>query len=312
MKLLRILFEQSQTPKALIVAGSAGAGKNHILSQLEVLGLPILDADNYTEDKEHEHYNNLSAASRLIDKEVQTAVENKESFIWNTTAGNSKKIEQIVDAGYEVAMVMVYTHPIVSIISNFSREKRSVPMSAVLSTWKGTYSLIEYYEQLLGDKFFLIENTRADNFEKEIQDFNQAASKGSQGIEQYISNLISSDPSKFTSTYSKPFEIEDKEALAAYEQEMVGVEYDKKSKSMEKALKKHFMSFWERGKTPPKGSMQTKVNAVIKTAAADKEKAEDVASEISNMISNKKLQDRIQSSDKIEDVRGQIQNFLAN
>jgi len=57
--------------------------------------------------------------------------------------------------------------------------------------------------------------------------------------------------------------------------------------------------------------MQTKVNAVIRTAIADKEQAEQVASQISSMVSDKDLQNKIENSDSIENVRGQIQNFLA-
>ena len=307
MKLLKILLEQSGKPKALIMAGSGGAGKSFILNQIGKTNLPILNPDTYVERDNIP----LATASAKVSKEIEELVAAKKSFVWDTTAGNPRKVEQLVEAGYDVAMIMVYTHPIVAFLSNFDRKERSLPKSAVFSTWKATYSLMEYYEQLLGDNFFLIENTRVDKFGKEIRDFNQAAAKGSKGIEQYIDNLINSDPDKFTSTYKKPFDIEDKEALAAYEREMVGVDYDSSDDSMVKALKKHFMSFWERGKTPPKGSMQTKVNAVTKTALADKEQAEEVASQISSMLGDKNLQSKLQSSDSIENVRAQIQNFLA-
>jgi len=307
MKLLKILLEQSGKPKALIMAGSGGAGKSFILNQLGNINLPILNPDTHVEKEKL----SLPAASAKVSKDMDELMAAGKSFVWDTTGGNPKKIEQIVEAGYEVAMIMIYTHPIVAFLSNFDREERRITKSAVFSTWKNTYSLIEYYEQLLGDNFFLIQNTRADKFGKEIADFNRAAAKGSQGIEEYIKNLMSSDPQKFTSTYKKDFDIEDKEALAAYEQQMVGVDYDQKDESMVKALKKHFMSFWERGKTPPKGSMQTKVNAVIRTAIADKEQAEQVASQISSMVSDKDLQNKIENSDSIENVRGQIQNFLA-
>lgn len=307
MKLLKILLEQSGKPKALIMAGSGGAGKSYILNQLGKTNLPILNPDTYVERDNLP----LATASAKVSKEIEELIAAKKSFIWDTTAGNPRKVEQIIEAGYDVAMVMVYTHPIVAFLSNFDRKERSLPKSAVFSTWKATYSLMEYYEQLLGDNFFLIENTRADKFGKEIRDFNQAAAKGSKGIEQYIDNLMSSNPDKFTSTYRKPFEIEDKEALAAYEREMADVDYDKNDESMVKALKKHFMGFWEKGKTPPKGSMQTKVNAVLRTAAADKEQAEEVANQISSMVNDRNLQDKIQASSSVEKVRAQIQNFLA-
>jgi len=241
MKLLRILLEQSGKPKALIMAGSGGAGKSFILNQLGNINLPILNPDTHVEKEKL----SLPAASAKVSKDMDELMAAGKSFVWDTTGGNPKKIEQIVEAGYEVAMVMIYTHPIVAFLSNFDREERRITKSAVFSTWKNTYSLIEYYEQLLGDNFFLIQNTRADKFGKEIADFNRAAAKGSQGIEEYIKNLMSSDPQKFTSTYKKDFDIEDKEALAAYEQQMVGVDYDQKDESMVKALKKHFMSVLE-------------------------------------------------------------------
>lgn len=306
MKLIRLLLEQSGQPKAIIMAGSGGAGKSFILNQLGKINLPILNPDTYVEKENLP----LVTASAKITKEIEELVLAKRSFVWDTTAGNPKKVEEIVEAGYAVAMVMVYTHPIVAFFANFDRKERSLPKSAVLSTWKSTYSLIEHYEQLLGDAFFLVENTRADKFSKDIRDFNQAATKGSTGIQKYLADIMSKDPEKFTSTYSKPYDIEDPKALAAYEQEMSGVDYDKRDESMIKALKKHFMGFWERGKTPPKGSMQTKVNAVIRTNLTNKEQAQQVATQISSMVSDKALQSRIESSDSVEKVRTQIQSFL--
>lgn len=301
-----------QSSKAIIMAGSAGAGKNYILNQLEVLGLPIFDADNYTEDKEHEHYNNLSAASRLTDKEVQTAVENKESFVWNTTAGNSKKIEQITDAGYDVAMVMVYTHPVVSIISNFSREKRSVNMSAVLSTWRNTYSLIEFYKVLLGNNFYLVSNNREDSYKDQIENFNKAANSGKNGILQFVEDLKKQNP-EWKSTYSKPFEIEKKEDEDKYKEAVKGLESQiGDDKDMTRKLQKHFMSFWGREvpKMPPTDSMQKKINAISKERVDSKEEAETVASDISKMLNNQSFEEVLSFSHPVEKVRSNLQSFL--
>ncbi len=187
MKLSDIILEQNGKPKAVIMAGGAGAGKSYLLNQLGLEGLKLYNPDKYVEDKDHPYFNNLSAASGQVAKDVGVASDKKESFIWDTTAGNPSKVKEIINKGYDVFMIMIYTHPMISFISNFSRERR-IPKVGVFSTWKTVYNLIETYKNMLGDNFTLFINNRGDKFKKEVDDFNNAASKGAKGIYDYLNS----------------------------------------------------------------------------------------------------------------------------
>lgn len=305
MKLLKILLEQSTRPKAIIMAGGGGAGKSYILNQLDLSGIQVFNPDPYIEKQGL----SLVVASNMAEKEVNQAVEKGQSFVWDTTAGNPSKVQNIVDAGYDVAMVMVYTHPIISLISNFERE-RSMPANTVLATWNASYSLIEDYKNMLGDNFYLVPNLRGGKYDKEIEEFNRAARQGSKGIEQFLNNLISKDPEKYKSSFSKPFELEDKEALQAYEKEVEDLDFDRDDEGMVKNLKKHFNKFWEKGKTPPAGSMETKVAAIERDRQKSKDTAEKVGTSISKMLKDRTFQDMVTSGDSLESVKSGLQSFL--
>ena len=81
-------------------------------------------------------------------------------------------------------MVMVYTHPMQAFISNFQRE-RNVPKSAVFSTWRNVYQLINDYVKMTKGNFSLFVNTRKE-FEGDIKAFDTAAKNGVQGIKDYL------------------------------------------------------------------------------------------------------------------------------
>ncbi len=138
-KLLSLIQEQTGNPKAVVMAGGTGTGKSFLMKQLDLISLPMFNPDKYVEDPDHPAYNNLSQGARLADKEAEELSDSKTSFVWDTTASNPKKVKSLVDKGYNVFMVMVYTHPMISYISNFSRADRNVPGSAVFSTWRNVY-----------------------------------------------------------------------------------------------------------------------------------------------------------------------------
>ncbi len=165
IKLANLIFEASQRPKAVVMAGGAGAGKSYLIDKLGLISLPMFNPDKYVEDPQHPYHNNLSAASGQVDKDVQAAAETGKSLVWDTTASNPAKIQNLIDKGYDVYMVMVYTHPMVAFINNFSRERR-VPKTAVFSTWRNVYQLIGRYTDLLGDNFSLFVNLDKINLEK--------------------------------------------------------------------------------------------------------------------------------------------------
>ena len=139
MKLTQIILEQDGRPKVLVMGGGGGAGKSYVLDQIKIpSGVEIFNPDKYVEaDNMH-----LAAASKLVDSEVENAKEERRNIVWDTTAANKQKVLDLIEAGYDVMMVMVYTHPIISFISNFQRD-RKIPKAGVVSTWANVYSLVD-------------------------------------------------------------------------------------------------------------------------------------------------------------------------
>lgn len=282
MKLTQILLEQEGRPKALIMAGGAGAGKSYILNKIDTKNITQYNPDKYVEDPESPMFNNLGAAAPMVKKDVLAAVEAKKSFIWDTTGRDIETISKIQDEGYDVFVVMVYTHPIISFISNFERS-RAIPKSAVFSTWQQAYNLVDKYRDLLGKNFVLVSNLRGGEFDKKINDFNKAAQRGGEGILQYLDTIISKDPKKYQTTFSKPFDITDPEALEAYEEETKGLGVDLDDESMVKQLKRHFMKAWEKkGAGPGRSSMEKKKAAVERS----RDKAVDTNTKVMDGIAD--------------------------
>jgi predicted ABC-type ATPase len=138
LSLIEIITENEESPKAIIMAGGAGAGKSYLLEKLNLDDLTQFNPDKYVEDPDHPYYNNLGAASRQVEKDVMAAAkaENKIRFIWDTTASGKnfdKHLDELLSLGYDIYMVMVYTHPMISYVSNFKR-KRNIPSSSVFLT----------------------------------------------------------------------------------------------------------------------------------------------------------------------------------
>jgi len=129
MKLTQILLEDRNRPKVVIMAGGAGVGKTTLLNKLDLASLPIINPDKYVEDPDHPAYNNLSQGTRLADQEAEELSSNKESFVWDTTASNPKKVKELKDKGYDIFMVMAYTHPMISYIANSKRERKVMYIS---------------------------------------------------------------------------------------------------------------------------------------------------------------------------------------
>ena len=114
IKLTDLILESRGRPKAIVMAGGAGAGKSFLLNQLDLSSLDQVNPDKFVEDPDHPAYNNLGAGARLADQEAENLSTNKKSFVWDTTASNPKKVKALVDKGYDVYMVMVcllYTSP---------------------------------------------------------------------------------------------------------------------------------------------------------------------------------------------------------
>ena len=212
IKLLDILREAAMPQdKMIIMAGGAGSGKSTLISKIKSAapGFEIINPDKYVEDKDSPMYNNLMQSSMQVDdKDVPNALANHKSFIWDTTASNTAKLfgglyrrkevpgllNQHPD--YDVMMIMVYAHPIVSFLRNFKRERR-VPRVGVISTWNSVYGNIDTYKSKLGDNFIMYQASD-DEYQTEINDFNEAVKQGR--LYDWLEELTSKNPDQFRST----------------------------------------------------------------------------------------------------------------
>jgi len=203
-------------------------------------------------------------------------------------------------------MVMVYTHPVVSLMSNFERD-RKLPFSAVFSTWDKAYSLIETYKSMLGSNLFLVDNTRKDKYSKLIDVFNKAASKGAKGILQFIENLTNTDPDKFKTTFEKPFEIEDVEAKRSYDEEVEGLDATPKE---EKKLMKYFMDSWNKKQAGPgQERMAKKLDSIRKESKKSKETMLSTMESISKKLETI-TSDIEKDTSSIDQIKSKVQRFL--
>lgn len=311
IKLARILLEETSKPKAVIMAGGAGAGKSYLLDQLKLDSLPIYNPDKYVEDKNHPYFNNLSAASGQVAKDVEEASEKGESFVWDTTASNPQKVKDLLSKGYDVFMIMVYTHPMISFIANFSRERR-IPKVAVFSTWQDVYSLIDDYRQLLGDNFAVYVNLRDGKYNKEVEAFNKAALQGAKGIEDYLTSYMEANggAEAFGSTFRKDFELP--QELEAKFQEVANLaNIDKEDESAMKALRKDFEKYahhYESGKYGKDRLENLFQKYLLTKEKADARQAEILA-QIANSLHNTTFQEMLKHSTASE-IDSKLQKFL--
>ena len=311
IKLKDILFEQEGKPKAIVMAGGAGAGKTYLLNQLDIKTLKNYNPDKYVEDEDHPYFNNLSAASGQVEKDVMAASDKGETFIWDTTASNPEKVRMLLGKGYDVFMVMVYTHPMISFISNFSRVDRKVPKVAVFSTWKKVYSLVDDYKKMLGDKFTVFVNDFSGKYDKEIKGFNDAAKKGASGIEAYLEDYMNKQGrEKFTSTFRKPFELgnEDK---AEFDKLIKQTDIPQDDEVAIKALKKDFEKMSHHYKSGKYGIDRLKnlyQKNIDKREKLRQNELSDIQ-QIANMLSDETFNDLLQHSDA-GSIKSKVQSFL--
>lgn len=213
IKLIGLLTEIENKAKMIVMAGGAGVGKSTLINKFKnfLPDFELINPDKYVEDKNHPFYNNLSKSSNQVDdKDVPSAISQNKNFIWDTTASNPnkmlggtyrrKEVEGILNNDdYDVLMVMVYAHPIVSFLRNFKRD-RKVPKLGVLNTWNNVYGNINRYKSALGDNLILYQSP-TDEYKEEIEEFNKAVAQDD--LEGYFTNLISQDPDKYISTFRK-------------------------------------------------------------------------------------------------------------
>jgi predicted kinase len=308
IKLTDLILERQGRPKVIVMAGGAGAGKSYLLNQLSLSSLPQVNPDKYVEDPDHPAYNNLSQGARLADKEAQELSDNKTSFVWDTTASNPKKVQELINKGYDVFMVMVYTHPMISYISNFSRE-RNIPGAAVFSTWRNVYQLIADYDKITNGNLAIFVSDRGGKFNKEIEAFNTAAKNGPSGIKDYLERYNEAN-NIGGSTFRKPIELSAEEE-EEFKKHIGSLDYDKEGYGEDRALKKAFKDAYDKnGVGPGLDKMKDVLKKYRDRKAKQDEKETEVLDNIADMLFNEKFQKLLQHSTPKE-IDSKVQAFLA-
>ena len=222
VKLIQLLREVTNSPKAIIMAGGAGSGKttftNNIKSDLKKNNWNIFNPDNYIEGKKsfpddftyisgpkkgQKRDINLSNASLYIkNTEIPNSIANKQNFLYDTTAADVQGILDIVNSPEyknNVKMVMLYAHPIVSFLRNFKRTERMVPAVGVITSWNNVYKTINQYSSVLKNNFYLVSTGVSPEEQDQINKFNEAYNEGK--LKEYFENLLKTG--EFKSTFRK-------------------------------------------------------------------------------------------------------------
>jgi len=307
IKLTDLILERQGRPKVVIMAGGAGAGKSYLLNQLDLKSLPQVNPDKYVEDPQHPAYNNLSQGARLADQEAEDLSNSKETFVWDTTASNPKKVKELKDKGYDIYMVMVYTHPMISYISNFSR-KRNIPSAAVFSTWRNVYQLISDYDKITNGNLSIFISDRGGKYKNEVDAFNLASKNGPTGIKDYLQKYNEKNGIE-GSTFRKPIEMsqqEEEEFLKATQ----GVDWDKDSYGEDRAIKDAFLKAYQKNGTGP-GADKLR-DAVVKyreRKAKQEQREDEVLENIAEMLFSPKFQEKLKHSSP-QEIDQKVQAFL--
>ncbi|MDB4319880.1 zeta toxin family protein [bacterium] len=185
----KLLKEDKDNPKAIILAGAPGAGKGYILKGLDLGGIKVMNVDdiyigllkkanvsldlkNATPEERSEQAKQMAVANKEFKGNIAATIEGKESFILDGTAAsyNStvKLKDELEEAGYDVFMLYVYTDLERSLAQNQSRfeksggEDRSLAPAIVMRTWKSVTQNLDKYADLFGNNFVAVANTLDD------------------------------------------------------------------------------------------------------------------------------------------------------
>ena len=182
ISLVQLLKEVQSQPKAILMAGPAGAGKSYTLNQLGLQGFTTINVDDDFEkllqkelgksDFASMSPEELSIAAKMMGKARATtrekemlATTNLNNIVIDGTGASYKVIankkKELENMGYDVFMVLIYVSPMTSLTRNAQRG-RSLPTSAVLKSWANVVNNIEPYKQLFGNNIVVINNDPSD------------------------------------------------------------------------------------------------------------------------------------------------------
>jgi len=182
ISLVQLLKEVQSSPKAIFMAGPAGAGKTFTLNKLGIKGFTMINVDEDYEELLKKELGKedfasmspeeLSTAAKLMGKARVTTKEKEtqaigalQNIIIDGTGAASKpllkKKQELEARGYKTFMIMIYVSPMTSLKRNAERG-RSLPTIAVLKSWQGLVSNIDLYRQEFGNNIVIVNNDPED------------------------------------------------------------------------------------------------------------------------------------------------------
>jgi predicted kinase len=201
ISLIQLLEEVSSRPKAIILAGSPGAGKTSFVENfIQPFKLEVLNIDDYYKQNLQqagvslnlkqataEERSKSSSAMHKSIKEYQAAlnekVKQKANILIDSTSGSFKKTAELknylVQNGYDVFMVYMFASLKKSLRRNDTRfdrsngKDRSLPPSIVLQTWVNVSKNYDNYRTFFGDNFISIVNDDLPKTLSSLKDIKQ-------------------------------------------------------------------------------------------------------------------------------------------
>ena len=185
-KLRDIILEQSSNPKALILAGSPGAGKSsfiedvdnalilnvddYYMRNLKDMGVS-LDLKNADADARSKAAQAMASANKEFRPYMKDIILGKKNFILDGTAANSKPTlrlkKELEDLGYDIMMVYVFASLEKALDRNETRfqrsqgKDRSLSPAIVLRTWNNITQNYDLYKNEFGNDFVSVVNDKA-------------------------------------------------------------------------------------------------------------------------------------------------------
>lgn len=182
IKLIQLLKEISNSPKAIFLSGPAGSGKSYMNRLLIPQEFQTINSDDtyeellkasgiglkqkdFTPDQLSQAAKLQAQARKTTQARLDKSMEDKNNIVIDGTGAASKPVlkkkQQLEDLGYETLMLMIYVSPLVSLERNKNRDRSLMP-TIVLRTWRDVNKNVETYRQAFGDEFILINNNPED------------------------------------------------------------------------------------------------------------------------------------------------------
>jgi predicted kinase len=169
MKLAQIL-EAKEKPMAIFMMGAPGSGKSYYVDN-NLQGLKVIDPDRINLKKfgnEGFHGGTLAKAFNIGVKQIEKAVANKRSFVFDSTAANPKTLQKIFDIvkGQIFSTKLIFMDvPVELAIAQNAGRTRHVPVPVIIEYHKIVKKTFKFAKTLGFDEVQVIKRKVVDESE---------------------------------------------------------------------------------------------------------------------------------------------------